>query len=136
MYEEVIGSSLDSCKIYAEKPEQDSNLSAALSDNDSGVAADASNPTSTHTSLNSSSKPPRGMNKNFNQNKNASFRSSISSGSSVSSPEQSRHLLQPVFSRDLNRKSLSTNHPLLYTWIDQQEKFSGGDMYAVSISTV
>ncbi|XP_065667176.1 uncharacterized protein LOC100212317 isoform X8 [Hydra vulgaris] len=131
VYDEVIDSSLQSCNIYAAmKPEQDSCISAALSDNDSGVAADASNPTSTHNSLNSSSKPPRGINKNFNKNKNASSRSSISSGSSVSSPELSKRQLQPTFSRDINRKSLSTNHPMLYTWIDQQDKFGGGDMYA------
>nr|XP_047136975.1 uncharacterized protein LOC100212317 isoform X3 [Hydra vulgaris] len=132
VYDEVIDSSLQSCNIYAMKPEQDSCILAALSDNDSGVAADASNPTSTHNSLNSSSKPPRGINKNFNKNKNASSRSSISSGSSVSSPELSKRHLQPSFSRDINRKSLSTNHPMLYTWIDQQDKFGGGDMYAVT----
>lgn len=106
-------------------------ITSTLSDNDSGVAADSygisSNPPSTHTSLNSSSRPPRGIQRKFQQNKNASFRSSISSNSPTSSPELSRkNLKTPGFSRELNRKSLSSNHPMLYSWIDQQDRFNGG----------
>ncbi|XP_057292998.1 partitioning defective 3 homolog isoform X2 [Hydractinia symbiolongicarpus] len=119
---------------YCSKQEEDTNIILALSDNDSGVAADSygisSNQTSTHTSLNSSSRPPRGIQRKFPQNKNASFRSSVSSNSPASSPELAKRALKPVFSRDLNRKSLSTNHPMLYSWIDQQDKFNSG--YRVS----
>lgn len=119
---------------YCSKQEEDTNIISALSDNDSGVAADSygisSNQTSTHTSLNSSSRPPRGIQRKFPQNKNASFRSSVSSNSPASSPELAKRALKPVFSRDLNRKSLSTNHPMLYSWIDQQDKFNSG--YRVS----
>ena len=103
--------------------------STALSDNDSGVAADSygisSNPTSTHTSFNSSSRPPRGIQRKCQQHKYASFRSSASSNSPASSPEMSRKAPKaPAFSRDLNRKSLSSNHPMLYSWIDQQDRFN------------
>ena len=113
--------------------------SAALSDNDSGVAADSyglsSNNASTHTSLNSSSKPPRGIQRRYQQTKqNESFRSSLSSNSPTSSPEASKRALNPAFSRDLNRKSLSTNHPMLYRWIDQHEKYNQpGYLPSVSI---
>ncbi|XP_066921548.1 partitioning defective protein 3-like isoform X4 [Clytia hemisphaerica] len=104
-------------------------IAPTFSDNDSGVAADSygisSNPTSTHTSFNSSSRPPRGIQRKCQQNKYASFRSSASSNSPTSSPELSRKIQKgPAFSRDLNRKSLSTNHPMLYSWIDQHDPFS------------
>jgi len=116
---------------------EDSNQynTSTLSDNDSGVAADAfgmsSNPPSTHTSLTSSSRPPRGI-KKFIANKNSSFRSSVSSNSPTSSPELSRHALKAPgpFTRDANRKSLSTNHPMLYSWIDQQDKYNSSSYYA------
>lgn len=112
---------------------------STLSDNDSGVAADSygisSNPPSTHASLNSSSRPPRGIQRKFPQNKNSSFRSSVSSNSPNSSPELSRHqgLKAPVFSRDTNRKSLSSNHPMLYSWIDQQQNIGTPGYYAVGV---
>lgn len=107
---------------------------STLSDNDSGVAADSygisSNPTSTHTSFNSSSRPPRGIQRRFQQNKNASFRSSASSNSPNSSPESTRKLPKAApFSRNLNRKSLSTNHPMLYSWIDQHDRFNSSRFF-------
>ena len=111
-------------------------IAPTFSDNDSGVAADSygisSNPTSTHTSFNSSSRPPRGIQRKCQQNKYASFRSSASSNSPTSSPELSRKTLKgPAFSRDLNRKSLSTNHPMLYSWIDQHDPFSNRGYFHV-----
>lgn len=107
-------------------------VTSALSDNDSGVAADVfglpSNTDSEYRIPNadSSSKPPRGLHRQSSKNKNSSFRSSISSNSPSSSPDLPRHtaLKNNPFSRDSNRKSLSTNHPILYKWIDQQEKAS------------
>jgi len=133
--------------VYEERPKQDvqsndqrqGNLSDAadnsqyisvVSDDDSGVTADAwnGNSSSARASLNMSSNIPRGIQRKLPHAKNNSFRSSASSNSPTSSPEVFRRAqnngLSP-FSRDLGRKSLSINHPMLYSWIDQQDRMRG-----------
>lgn len=104
-------------------------VTSSLSDNDSGVTADASfglssHRESCHAPLSSTSKPPRGPHRSHVKTKNSSFNSSISSNSSSSSPELvSKKILDlNIFARDSNRKSLSFNHPILSKWIDQQEQ--------------
>ena len=125
----VLSEDATSTKVqpYTVKREEESRqyVASAVSDNDSGVAADvfglSPNMDSTQDSLNSSSKAPHGF--QLSKGKNSSFRSSISSNSPSSSPDLPQHTLKTnTFARDSNRKSLSTSHPILYKWIDQQEK--------------
>eukprot|EP00794_Sanderia_malayensis_P003245 gene3245-3726_t len=66
-----------------------------------------------------------------NESSKTSHTSSSASSTPMSSPDVVKNKQRfPGFDRDLNRKSLSVGHPLLYSWIDAQEKINDNAMYS------
>lgn len=75
---------------------------------------------------------PRKSNERLPSN-SQSLHSSSSSSTPVSSPDTTKDALGfNRFDRNLNRKSLSTAHPMLYSWIDAQERLNERDSTTVS----
>ena len=68
---------------------------------------------------------PRKLNERSQSSNTHSLYSSSASSTPVSSPDATKDSLGfNRFDRNLNRKSLSTAHPLLYSWIDAQERMN------------